>query len=46
MEEGLELSGLLEAAVATHEMFLTFVEGGFTEYQALIIVAEMIKNRT
>lgn len=38
------ISGLLESAIAMHEMFLTLVAGGFTEYQALVMVAQMIKG--
>lgn len=37
------ISELLHSALAMHEMFLTLVQGGFTEYQALVMIAQMIK---
>lgn len=40
-----ELSPILEAAVGVHELFLTYVAAGFTEYQAIILVVEMIRPR-
>lgn len=35
---------VLEAAIALHEMFITFRQAGFTEYQAIIMVVELLKN--
>lgn len=35
------LSPLAEAATAMHEMFESLVEAGFTEWQALVVVAVM-----
>lgn len=37
-------SPVLEAAMALHEMFLIFVQAGFTEFQALYLVSETLKN--
>lgn len=39
-------SPALEAAIALHEMFLTFVQAGFTEDQALKIVLNMMISGT
>lgn len=44
MNEG-EISGLLEAAVQMHEIFVTMVEAGFSESQALRIIAYMAIGR-
>lgn len=40
-----ELSPILEAAIGFHELFLVYVEAGFTEYQALVLVVEMVRPR-
>lgn len=40
-----EMSPILEAAVGLHELFLTYVAAGFTEYQALVLVVEMVRPR-
>lgn len=40
------ISELLHSALAMHEMFLTLKEAGFTEYQALVMIAQMIKGGT
>lgn len=37
-------SPILDAAIAMHEMFLTFVKAGFTENQALFLVADVLRN--
>jgi hypothetical protein len=37
-------SPILEAAMALHEMFKTFMEAGFTESQALTLVSDVLKN--
>lgn len=37
------LADLVTAAAMMHDMYLAFVAGGFTEYQALILVAEFMK---
>jgi hypothetical protein len=37
---------LLDAAVSFHEMFLNFVEAGFTEQQALYLVAQILRPQT
>jgi hypothetical protein len=37
-----DLSPLAMAGVALHEMFKSYIEGGFTERQALILVAEVL----
>ena len=37
-------SPALEAAMALHEMFETFVKAGFTESQALKLVVEFLKS--
>ena len=33
---------LLQAAIAHHEMFTNYVEGGFTQVQALMLIAHII----
>lgn len=38
------MSPILNAAVALHEMFTTFMQAGFTENQALILVADVLRN--
>jgi len=38
-------SALKEAALALHEMYVTLIESGFTQYEALIIVANMVKGK-
>lgn len=35
--------GLAQAAVQIHELFLSLVEGGFTEHQALVLIAFMFR---
>lgn len=40
-----ELSPILEAAIGLHELFLVYMEAGFTERQALILVFESIRPR-
>lgn len=37
-------SPILDAAIALHEMFSTFVKAGFTESQALVLVADVLRN--
>jgi hypothetical protein len=37
-------SPALEAAIALHEMFKTFIQAGFTEAQALKLVVEFLKS--
>ena len=39
-------SALLDAAIAMHEMYLTLVQAGFTEHQALYVVAVFLKPET
>lgn len=34
----------LEAAMALHEMFITLLDAGFTEIQALYITSDMLRN--
>lgn len=34
---------LLDAAVSMHELFISFVEAGFTEQQALFLVAQSLR---
>ena len=41
MTEGTEL---FQAAVAMHEMFQTFLQAGFTEQQALYLVAQGLRE--
>jgi hypothetical protein len=36
------ITQLAEGAVATHELFLSYVRAGFTEQQALYLVGQMI----
>jgi hypothetical protein len=36
------LSALAMAATATHEMFRSYVEAGFTEQQALFLTAQVL----
>lgn len=36
------LSALAEAAVSAHELFIACMQGGFTEDQALTLVAKML----
>lgn len=43
MEDENSPSVLLEAAIGLHEMFLTLIAAGFTEYQALIMVVNFVK---
>lgn len=38
------ISPILNAAIALHEMFTTFMEAGFTESQALALVADVLKS--
>jgi len=38
-----DITPLLDAAIAMHELFLTLKQAGFTEGQALYIVAQGIK---
>jgi hypothetical protein len=33
---------LKDTAVMTHEMFITYVEAGFTEHQALYLIGQII----
>lgn len=40
------MSSLSVGAAAMHEMFLSLVAAGFTEWQACIIVAEFAKGTT
>lgn len=40
-----DISALKEAAVSMHEVFLELRAAGFSEYQACIILAEMIRPR-
>jgi hypothetical protein len=37
-----QLTGLAVSAVAQHELFLAYREAGFTETQALVLVAEFV----
>ena len=37
------MAGLTEAAVSIHELFVSLVEAGFTEAQALSLVAQMFR---
>lgn len=34
----------LDAAIALHEIFITLLQAGFTEKQALFIVVELLNN--
>jgi hypothetical protein len=36
------MSLLAEGATATHELFLSYVQAGFTEAQALYLVGQML----
>lgn len=36
------LPDMRTAAVATHEMFISYVEAGFTQEQALFLVSQMV----
>lgn len=36
---------LLDAAITMHEMFTTLIEAGFTEQQALYMVAQMLRTQ-
>lgn len=38
------MTTLNEAAAAAHELYLSYVEAGFTEEQALTIVVGLLKN--
>jgi hypothetical protein len=38
-----DMTPLLDAAISMHELFLTLTQAGFTEAQALYIVAQGIK---
>lgn len=38
-------SPALEAAIAMHEMYLTFMQAGFTETQALKMVIELLRQQ-
>ena len=40
------VSVLAEGAAAMHELFLTFVAAGFTEIQALVLVAHMFRPQS
>jgi hypothetical protein len=40
------LSPLLDAAVQAHELFLSFIEAGFTEEQAIKLVIGLLKSGT
>ena len=44
-EEDGDLSPLVEAAVALHEVYLAMIEGGFDEYEALRILALIISEQ-
>lgn len=37
------ISALLEAAISMHEMYTNFVAAGFTETQALTLVAQSLR---
>lgn len=37
------ISALLEAAISMHEMYVSFVAAGFTETQALTLVAQTLR---
>ena len=43
-EPNTPITALWESALAMHEIFLTFMEAGFSESQALFMMVEMIKN--
>lgn len=38
------MSPALNAAIAMHEMFETMIQAGFSEKQALYIIAEMVRT--
>lgn len=40
------ISLLLEAAISMHEMYLNFVAAGFTEAQALTLVAQTLRPQS
>lgn len=40
------MSALFEAAISLHEMFITLLSAGFTEYQALVIVSQVMRPQT
>ena len=42
IEEEIDLPPLTQAAVALHEVFLALVEGGFDDYDAIRLVAQLI----
>lgn len=42
----LGLSNLAQGAVSLHEMFKSYIEGGFTESQALRLIAELMAAYT
>lgn len=37
------ISALLEAAISMHELYVSFVAAGFTEAQALTLVAQTLR---
>lgn len=37
------ISALLEAAISMHELYVSFVAAGFTESQALTLVAQTLR---
>jgi hypothetical protein len=39
-----EVSALKEAALALHEMYISLKDAGFSNYEALVIVANMVKG--
>lgn len=43
-ENGDFVSPALSAALAMHEMYETLIEAGFTQKEALYIVAEMVRG--
>jgi hypothetical protein len=43
-EDG-DLSPLVEAAVALHEVYLALIEGGFDEFEAIRILALIISEQ-
>lgn len=43
MENESSLTLLLQAAVSMHEMFITLMESGFTEMQALYLVGQILR---
>ena len=42
LDEDDDLSPLLEAAIALHEIYLSLIDGGFQDYEAIRIISNVI----